>query len=81
MATPVKTWANRMYKAVQIAKEPKIPIGMFRFGFLVSWAAVLTASKPINAKKTVPAAPTIPQKPPKLWFTPCSSVKIALGGM
>ncbi len=39
-------------------------MGMSRFGFLASCAAVDTASKPMNAKNTMPAAFTIPQKPP-----------------
>src|SRR4029077_17343562 len=33
-----------------------MPIGMSRFGFFASWAAVETASKPIYAKKTTPPA-------------------------
>ena len=32
-----------------------MPIGMSFFGFLASWAAVETASKPIKAKKTTAA--------------------------
>ena len=30
-----------------MTSEPMIPIGMSRWGFLASWAAVETASKPI----------------------------------
>jgi hypothetical protein len=41
-----------------------MPIGMSRFGFLASCAAVDTASKPMNAKKTTPAAPRMPRTPP-----------------
>ena len=48
---------------VQISNEPKIPIGMSFFGFLASCAAVLTASNPIYAKKTIAAARMIPLKP------------------
>ncbi|MNR61650.1 hypothetical protein D3C85_1834630 [compost metagenome] len=53
-----------MYKTVHTAKDPRIPIGIFFLGLMVSCAAVLTASKPMNAKKTVPAAPNIPIIPP-----------------
>ena len=31
--------------------DMSIPMGISRLGFLVSWAAVLTASKPKKAKK------------------------------
>ena len=40
-----------------------IPIGMSRCGFLASCAAVLTASNPIYAKKTIPAPAMIPLVP------------------
>ena len=36
------------YNIVQTTNDIKIPIGIFRFGFLVSCAAVLTASKPVS---------------------------------
>ena len=52
-----------MYKIVHTTKEPKIPIGMSRFGFFASCAAVDTASKPIKAKNTMAAPPTIPPQP------------------
>ena len=59
-----------MYNTVHTANEPKMPIGIATFGFLVSCAAVLTASKPMKAKNTVPAAPNIPIIPPKACVTP-----------
>ena len=61
----MRTQLNRMYKTVQIKSEPRIPIGISRSGFLVSWATVETASKPMKAKKTTPAPPRTPQSPPK----------------
>ena len=36
-----------MYKIVQTKSETKIPIGISRFGFFASCAAVETASKPM----------------------------------
>jgi len=50
---------------VQITSEPNIPIGKSFLGFFVSCAAVETASNPIKAKNTTPAAPNIPNIPPK----------------
>jgi len=41
-----------------------MPIGMSRLGFFASCAAVETASNPMKAKKTTPAAPRIPMMPP-----------------
>src|SRR5207247_1486052 len=40
-----------------------MPMGISRFGFLASWAAVETASKPMYAKKITPAARTTPDHP------------------
>ena len=40
-----------------------MPIGMSRWGFLASCAAVLTASNPMYAKKTMPAPVMIPLHP------------------
>ena len=52
---PVMTWA-KPYRARCIpARETRMPIGMFRFGFFVSWAAVLTASNRGKAKNTMAA--------------------------
>ena len=51
---------------MQIASEPKMPIGRSRCGFFVSSAAVATMSKPMNAKNTSAAAlkmPPIPNVP------------------
>ena len=39
-------------------------MGMSRLGFFASCAAVDTASKPMKAKKTMPAAPRMPIMPP-----------------
>ena len=49
-------------------------MGMSRCGFLASCAAVLTASKPMYAKKTIAAPATTPLKPK------CSRSPV-LGGM
>ena len=48
---------------VQITSEPNIPMGIPFCGFFASCAAVETASKPIKAKKTVPAPAAIPDQP------------------
>ena len=40
-----------------------MPIGISRFGFLVSCAAVETASKPMYAKKMTPAPRSTPDQP------------------
>src|SRR5688572_28404529 len=58
-----------------------MPIGMSQLGFLASCAAVETASNPMNAKNTTPAAPTIPQKPPNLCVVPSAVVNSPAGGM
>ena len=57
------TCAKRIYKMVQTSKDTRIPMGMSRFGFLVSCAAVLTASNPKKAKKTIAAPRKIPETP------------------
>ncbi len=49
---------------VQMTSEPRMPIGMSREGFLASCAAVETASNPMYAKNTTPAAPSTPMMPP-----------------
>ena len=38
---------------VQMNNDMSIPMGISRLGFLVSWATVLTASKPKKAKNTM----------------------------
>jgi hypothetical protein len=43
----VSTNDTAMYKTVQMAKEAMMPMGRSRWGFLLSWAAVETASKPM----------------------------------
>ena len=64
---------------MQIASEPKIPIGMSRWGFLDSSAAVATMSKPMKAKNTSAAALKMPPIPnvPVLMPMSCSSVVVA----
>src|SRR5215831_11140072 len=52
-----------MYKMVQTASDPKIPVGMSFCGFLASCAAVDTASKPIYAKNTTLAPRKMPDQP------------------
>ena len=64
VATPLSTYENRTYRTVQMTSEPRMPIGMSRFGFLASCAAVDTASNPMKAKNTTPAAPRMPMIPP-----------------
>ena len=44
---PVTTSDTSTYSVVQMASEPKMPMGMSRWGFLVSSAAVATTSKPM----------------------------------
>ena len=63
LTMPVRTNATAMYSTVQIAREPRMPIGMSRCGFLASWAAVDTASNPMYAKKITPAPRTMPLQP------------------
>jgi hypothetical protein len=64
VATPLSTCEKSTYNNVQMTSEPRIPIGMSRFGSFASCAAVDTASKPMNAKNTTPAAPRMPMTPP-----------------
>src|SRR5439155_14959909 len=47
----------------QISKEAMMPMGISRCGFFASWAAVLTASNPMYAKKTKPAPLNTPDQP------------------
>jgi hypothetical protein len=64
VARPLSTYENSTYRMVQTASDPRMPNGMSFFGFFVSCAAVDTASNPMNAKKTTPAAPRMPMMPP-----------------
>src|SRR3546814_20749712 len=61
---PVSSSETTMYSTVQIASEPRMPIGRSRCGLRVSSAAVETASKPRYAKKIV-AAPVMNPTTPK----------------
>jgi hypothetical protein len=81
VATPVSTYENTTYSTVQITSDPRMPIGMSRAGFLVSCAAVDTASKPMKAKNTTPAAPRTPITPPNGWVTPSGVVYVVAAGM
>jgi len=63
LTMPVMTSDTATYRAVQIASDPRMPIGMSRCGFLVSSAAVATMSKPMNAKKTRAAPVKMPLTP------------------
>src|SRR5512135_2912536 len=63
LTTPVMTSATRMYSTVQITNEPRMPIGISRWGLRDSCAAVETASNPRYAKKTTAAPLTTPDHP------------------
>ena len=52
-----------MYNTVAIPSEPIIPLGTSFCGFFTSSAAVLTASKPKKAKKTIAAPELTPFNP------------------
>src|ERR1700687_527034 len=64
-ARPVSTCENNIYRTVQMARETSIPLGISLLGLIASWAAVLTASKPIKAKNPPPAPARTPAQP---WF-------------
>ncbi len=46
-----------------MAREPRMPRGMSRCGFLVSSAVVATMSNPMNAKNTIEAPAMTPARP------------------
>ena len=75
LTMPVMTSETATYRVVQIASEPRIPIGMSRCGFLVSSAAVATMSNPMKAKNTRAAPVKMPVMPNEPGATPrsCSS--------
>ena len=52
-----------MYSTVTTSSEHKMPMGMSRRGFLLSCAAVLTASKPRKANDTTAAPRRTPERP------------------
>ena len=60
---PVSTADTATYSIVQTTRLAMMPIGMSRCGFFASCAAVETASKPMYAKKMMPAACTTPLQP------------------
>ena len=89
---PVTTRDTDTYRAVQMPREARIPIGMSRWGSLVSSAAVATMSKPMKAKKTSAAPVKMPLIPKDPGENPrsCNSdgvlaapaaVRLPLGGM
>ena len=47
-----------------MTREPRILMGMSFWGFLASWAAVLTESNPMYAKNMSPAPRRMPDQPP-----------------
>src|SRR5262249_46756445 len=69
---PVAMADTAIYRTVQINNEPMMPIGISRWGFFASCAAVLTASNPMYAKNTIPA-PCITPLQPKCPRTPVLS--------
>src|ERR1041384_5856334 len=71
---PVRMADTATESRVQIAREPRMPIGMSRWGRFASCAAVETASNPMYAKKTSPAPRSTPDQP-KVPHSP------VLGGM
>src|SRR3954469_6562477 len=81
VATPLNTYENNTYRMVQTTSEPRMPIGMSRFGFFASCAAVDTASNPMKAKKTTPAAPRMPIMPPSGGVMPSDVVYVVAAGM
>ena len=60
---PVSTSDTTTYSTVQIASDPRIPIGMSRRGLRVSSAVVATTSKPMKAKNTIAAPKPMPRIP------------------
>ena len=78
---PLNTCENNTYRTVHTTRDPRMPIGMSRLGFLASCAAVDTASNPMKAKNTTPAAPKIPIRPPYGCVMPCPVVYVVEAGM
>src|SRR3546814_3341547 len=60
---PCSSSETAMYSTVQVASEPRMPIGRSRCGLRVSSATVETASKPRYAKKIVAAPVMMPTTP------------------
>src|SRR3954470_17038943 len=60
---PVSTIATATYKIVQITRVAMIPMGMSRFGFLASSAAVDTESNPMYVKKMMEPPVSTPPQP------------------
>ena len=49
LTIPVRTSDTTTYRTVQMAREPRMPMGMSRWGLRVSSAVVATTSKPMKA--------------------------------
>ena len=60
---PVSTSAIATYRTVQMISDQMMPVGMSRWGFRASSAAVLTASNPMYEKKMIAAPTLMPAKP------------------
>src|SRR2546423_13769325 len=60
---PTRTADTTTYSSVQTASEPRMPIGMSRWGVFDSCAAVETVSNPMQAKNTRPAPRNTPDQP------------------
>ena len=72
------TSATATYSAVQIASDPRMPIGRSFLGFLASSAVVATTSKPMKAKKTIDAPAKTPVQPywPGVPVMACQTVVV-----
>ena len=70
---PVTTIETAQYSTVQMIREPMMPIGRSRCGFLVSSAVVATTSNPMNAKNTSAAPAKIPPMPNAVGASPNSA--------
>src|SRR5215211_6015199 len=63
LTMPVRTSDTTTYSRVQMASDPRMPMGMSRWGLRVSSAVVATTSKPMKAKNTIAAPKTMPSQP------------------
>src|SRR4029453_10087880 len=63
LTIPVRTIDTTTYRTVQMASDPRMPIGMSRWGLRVSSAVVATTSKPMKAKNTIAAPKAMPSQP------------------
>jgi hypothetical protein len=63
LTIPVSTRDTTTYSRVQMASDPRMPMGMARWGLRVSSAVVATTSKPMKAKNTIAAPKAMPSQP------------------